>query len=303
MNLFNIFSIMLLVLIGLLLFTPTKNCQAKFINSVLIQVIFGFEHKTPHGIAHHWVLMIGFLLEATILYSSASKMLASTMIDQVLIFLIIFNLILHQILIYRNFTVADHHSHVQSHNIASKLLSIVTFFIFIGIGAVAGEFGYLFAVSKLSHIGENGSFISQLIDIMQATPEKIAVRFEYEKPIEGHEEVLILKYSLKSLFVAGATVVCLLVLVWDVLVKLIPEEYSKFKGVWKFFVGMDILSFAIWIVISTFIVPSSDYFTTQEARDYLLIVVALYSIATLWRMYNGYSALKTYDDHTSKLAL
>jgi hypothetical protein len=289
--------------------TRTKNCDKPVcvIDSVFVQVILGFEHKTAQGVAHHGVLMIGLFLEWMILYFTLTEMIQSqegvviNTVINIIIILIISCLILHQILIFRNFSIKEFSAQnnlAQSNSTPEwrrKCIWFVTFLIFIGIGAVAGEFGYLFAVSKLSHLG--GDITGALTNFMGTNREQLLVR---NGAMEGeYLQILALKQSLKGIFILGAIVVCSLVLIWDGLVK--PD--LRYKNVWSYFIWMDSLSLLIWLLISTFIIPSFAFSNMNIAKLLLLVLVLTYTYFTGKRLLKGYIKLKGTTGHTSEIAL
>jgi hypothetical protein len=319
--LLTIFLVLLAVFLIMLaiVFIPIPRNNNNF-SLLFLQVIFGLEHKSPQGIAHYWVLVIGFILESTVLHSTVNSNVPVIMMEypvlvEIVIDLIIFNLIFHQILIFRNFSVSDAESynsanmHLQtiSNNSTEnlkKILLCITFLIFIGISAVAGEFGYLFAVSKLAHIGDTGGIISWLINTLGATKEVIEQRFKHELPI-NNPEMLTLKYSLKGLFVMGATILCVLVIAWDIVIKFIPDEYKKFEGVWLLFIFMDLLSLSVWVFISPLIIPNADFMTSMDVWIFLMLIMVIYSVFSGLRIWKGYAKITNTNDltDTSKIAL
>jgi hypothetical protein len=298
-------------------FTKTNNYNESAIlkDSVFVQVVLGFEHKKPQEVAHHWVLLLGLSLEWIILYSTFSEiLLVDGSDDSLAAFLnkalllaivpIISSLMLHQILIFRNFTVAES----REEEINSKFLWLITFFIFIGIGAVAGEIGYIFAISKLSDIGTNGGITWFIMDAMQTTPEHLYESCRKASSDESRHlcslknyETASLKQSLKGIFVIGAIVVCTLVIFWDVLIWFYMRE--KFRVLIYYFIIMDISSLGIWVILSRFIVPAFYVENIDKLKLLLVAVVILYILVTIARLIYIYYKLSTENKHTTDIAL
>lgn len=318
-------AVLLVVLVFCVcLVTPTKNCNPpnSMLDTILVQLLLGFEHDSPNSIAHHWVLIPGFMLEGIILYSTLYVEIPRMPLYQYIIVPIIFCLITHQILIFRNFSVAEKHGN-SSNNLG---VSVITFFIFIGIGVVSGEFGYLFAISKLAHIGDGTPFIQGLINFMHTEVEQICSRFPIEKCLDPNiqlsinPDTLVLKYSLKGLFVLGTIMVCSLVIFWDIFVigGFFTKEYFYssdenerknklsewiFEKLWLLFILMDIFSLLIWIVVATLVIPSFDFIAEEWAQNILVLLVAFYTLCTGYRMFIGYFTLKNSGSHTSLVAI
>jgi len=278
--------------------TQNFNKNFSYRSSVLHQIFLGFEHNHAHSVAHHMVLMIGLVLEWFILSSTLSAVYIedNDLIDTMVVYLVISSLIFHQILIYRNFSVSGsiHISDYQPpKDIREKILYGVTLFIFIGVGAVAGEFGYIFAISILSETNTSGFIIGDgfitgfFMDIMQTDTHHIISEIiaEGKDPNQFNIEIKSLQKSLKGIFVLGAIIVCILVLVWDIFVK----NDGNFKGLKKYFIAMDFLSLFFWGLVAILIVPSLSEIATKKsvirAMDFFIVLYVFILFARIIRAY------------------
>lgn len=280
--------------------TQTKNYNGRIciLNSIFFQVLLGLEHKTPQGVAHHFVLMIGLTLEWYILYAGFVEFTSyeDNFYSTALNFLsvaIISSLLIHQILIFRNFSVAG--SPLFS---KTPYLWLVTFSIFIGIGAVAGEFGYLFAISKLSSIGVDGGIPHLIMDLLGTSSTYLTEHNLIPEDSNIVREVL--KRSLKGIFVVGAFCVCILVLIWDFLVD--TTENNIDKELLRLFKIMDGLSFCIWILVSTITIPRM-MITKEITITAFIFLAAFYISYTSYRVFLGYLKIKNTEKNTSEVAI
>lgn len=251
-----------------------------------IRLFGGFCSGSTHHAASNWLLGIGFFVEYSVIghvfhgdinpFTNDNDSVLRSVVEW-LPKIILLPLFFHQFLIFRNFTIPTSHTAAGEtlHGLGATshdwngwrtIRSILEFLIYLAFGVITGEAGYLYAIGHLS--------------------ETHTAPFTSIQGLTGHSSNL--KMALETLFILGAILVCILVIIWDLLVWLSikwgrseadKERYYISLGgpklLW-WFLALDVFSLGIWLAIASVIWPTM--YLTGNARDrmsWAIIGVAL----------------------------
>jgi hypothetical protein len=191
-----------------------------------------------------------------------------------------------------------------------KALEIAIYFLF---AVLTGEAGYMLTLLRANNTEGHSSAITQIVerkftdyeffsavtDLVKTEPER-PTNLIQEPERRANRNVGPSKFviedrrqwglALEGLFLFTATVICVLVLVWDSIVLLTPSERKHYARLICLFILLDVLSFVIWgcvLVIITPLWPRLDLF----AWLVLCLFYIVYVIATCVRFLRGFREL------------